>query len=154
MNNQLVIWWSSYVWWNYDHICLSSNVLQPWSLSDMACVNDVFLYFHINHLISDWKFQSFHKLIFVIDLTLWLYIHYTNSVFKQHFFSSKCATSLITSWVIHSYNIYVCLDIHNTHSFSITQFFRILTAELNTWVFVFWILLCIFLKIQICISII
>ena len=118
MNSQLVIWWSSYVWWNYDHhICLSSNVLQPWSLSDMACVNEVFLYFHINHLISDWKFQSFHKLIFVIDLTLWLYIHNTNSACRQHFFSSKCATSLITSWVIHSYNIYVCTDIHNVYTF-------------------------------------
>ena len=79
-----------------------------------------FLYFHINHLISDWKFQSFHKLIFVIDLTLWLYIHYTNSACKQHFFSSKCATSLQAESSILTTSMSVWT--RTTHSFSKTQF--------------------------------
>ena len=44
----------------------------------------------------------FHKLIFVIDLTLWLYIHYTNSACKQHVSFLQNVQVHPISWVINS----------------------------------------------------
>ena len=74
-------------------------------------------------------------IIFVINLTLWPYIHYTNSACKQHVsFFQNVQLHPITSWSI----LKTSMSAWHTRSFSITQFlFRILTVELNIWVFVF-----------------
>ena len=132
----------------YHQMCRNHGLSPIWRVWMM-------FFFCIFMLIISFPTENFNLFINLSLLLIWLFdstfitpiqlVNNTSFLQNVQLHLLQAESSILTTMSVWTYTM--CI----THSFSITQFFRILTAELNTWVFVLWILLCIFLKI--CISI-